>query len=101
MQRLQHTPGPWEIVDRFPRTGSGAQIWGQGVHIASLSRAPDKPPHQKFADARLIAAAPKLLEACRVAAKAELYDPATGIIDADVLEIVQDVARAALAEALQ
>ena len=38
----------------------------------------------------------RLREALTVAAKAELYDPATGIIDADVLEIVQDTARAAL-----
>lgn len=38
----------------------------------------------------------ELEEALRVAATAELYDPATGIIDADVLEIVQHTARAAL-----
>lgn len=38
----------------------------------------------------------RLRKALTVAAKAELYDPATGVIDADVLEIVQDVARAAL-----
>ena len=38
----------------------------------------------------------RLREALTVAAKAELYDPATGIIDADVLAIVQDTARAAL-----
>lgn len=61
MQQLQHTPGPWEIVDRWPPNGCGAQIWGSGVHIASLTRALDKPPVQKFADAQLIAAAPALL----------------------------------------
>lgn len=38
----------------------------------------------------------KLREALTVAATAEMYDPATGIIDADVLEIVQDTARTAL-----
>lgn len=38
----------------------------------------------------------RLREALTVAAKAELYDPATGIVDADVLAIVQDTARAAL-----
>lgn len=41
----------------------------------------------------------ELLGACRVAATAELYDPGTGIIDADVLGIVQDVPRAAIAKA--
>ena len=39
----------------------------------------------------------RLREARRVIATAELYDPATGIIDADVLEICQNEARAALA----
>lgn len=38
----------------------------------------------------------RLREALFVAAKAELFDPDTGIIDADVLQIVQDVAKAAL-----
>ena len=38
----------------------------------------------------------RLREALTVAAQAELYDPATGIVDADVLAIVQDTARAAL-----
>ena len=37
-----------------------------------------------------------LRRACEIAAKAELYDPATGIIDADVLDIVQEEARKAL-----
>ena len=45
------------------------------------------------------AMAKELLEACKITAKAELYDPATGIIDADVLDIVQDVARAAISRA--
>ena len=48
---------------------------------------------------KLVSVAFDLLAACRIAAKAELYDPSTGIIDADVLEIVQDVARAAVAKA--
>jgi predicted phage gp36 major capsid-like protein len=38
----------------------------------------------------------RLREACGVIATAELYDPATGIIDAEVLDIAQEVARAAL-----
>lgn len=99
MGASQHTPGPWAVVDRLKWSANGAQIWAGDLHVASVSGKLDKAPHQKAADAQLIAAAPRLLEACRVAAKAELYDPATGIIDADVLEIIQDVARAAIAEA--
>ena len=45
---------------------------------------------------RLESEVERLREALTVAAKAELYDPATGIVDADVLAIVQDTARAAL-----
>jgi hypothetical protein len=41
----------------------------------------------------------RLRAALRIAATAELYDPATGIIDADVLEAVQQAARRALGEA--
>ena len=40
----------------------------------------------------------KLKAALRVIAKAELYDPVTGIIDADVLAICQQEARVALKE---
>ena len=41
----------------------------------------------------------ELLAALEIVAKAELYDLSTGIIDADVLEAVQENARAALAKA--
>jgi hypothetical protein len=55
---------------------------------------------QELTDRALEAsAAAEMYEALKVAAKAELYDSHTGIIDADVLEIVQDVARAAIAKA--
>ena len=40
----------------------------------------------------------ELLAACEIIAKAELYDPVTGIIDADVLEACQEAARAAIAK---
>ena len=40
----------------------------------------------------------RLRAALRIVATAELYDPATGIIDADVLEIAQQSIRAALGE---
>jgi hypothetical protein len=94
----QHTPGPW-LVD-FGETTSVRLSDGSRVasvaHLRLYSRAAAS---EVAANAHLIAAAPDMLEALKVAAKAELYDPATGLIDADVLDIVQDVARAAYAKA--
>lgn len=46
----------------------------------------------------LVARVEQLEKALEVAAKAELYDPTTGIVDADALEAVQQVARAALSD---
>lgn len=56
-----HTAGPWEAVDRLTvrsRYVAGADD-GHGWLVASL------PPDAAAADARLIAAAPMLLEALR------------------------------------
>lgn len=76
MDQSHHTPAPWEIVDHWPPNGCGAQIWGDGVHIASLSRALDKPPQQKIADGRLIVSAPRLLEVLKRWADFEGAPPA-------------------------
>jgi hypothetical protein len=40
----------------------------------------------------------ELLEVCKIAAKAEIFDLSTGIIDADILEVVQESAREILAK---
>ena len=54
----EHTPGPWKVV--------GTEIWGANVKIASGRGAYDEKDRQKNkANARLIAAAPDLLEALR------------------------------------
>ncbi len=86
-QKAQHTPGPWEIFlgdgERLIRTpwiskGLGATHVGgplmgdyRGGHIAHIGTngQPDFEA-QAEANARLIAAAPELLEACHVAASA-------------------------------
>ena len=53
----EHTPGPWKVV--------GTEIWGANVKIASGRGAYDEKDRQKNkANARLIAAAPDLLEIC-------------------------------------
>jgi len=62
----KHTPGPWRMQHRHPNSANGAKILGPGdAVIARMSYAADKPMPQKHADARLIAAAPELLEALK------------------------------------
>jgi hypothetical protein len=90
----QHTPGPWRYwscrVDSraVPPMYDYAQFANQaGVHVF---RAPL--PYLSEADARLIAASPKLLAALEQIAKTECTPLA--------LEYVQGIARAAIAAAL-
>ncbi len=53
-----HTPGPWEMIDDY---GIGFDIDSKNHHICRLTS-----NNTRFeANARLIAAAPELLEACR------------------------------------
>jgi hypothetical protein len=72
---VKHSPGPWRVSDKF-------NVWGRGTvsNWAGLTKsvlvanscvgglAPDRPTkHECEANARLIAAAPELLEACQFA----------------------------------
>jgi len=80
----KNTPGPWE------HEGDGVIVDAAGKQLAMVS------PHLREANARLIAAAPELLEACRAA----LY----GVVDRggpDGLdkEEVADYLRAAITKA--
>lgn len=51
---MRHTPGPWKIV--------GSEIWGPHVRLASGRGAYDEKDREKNkANARLIAAAPEML----------------------------------------
>lgn len=58
----QHTPGPWAIVE--DRSPSSLEVFGGGAAIAELWRRADVVKEK--ADARLIAAAPDLLEALQM-----------------------------------
>ena len=87
----QHTPGPWTAKGPHIHEPIPSFNWIATVQTSNMP--------EWEANARAIAAVPEMLEALKVAAKAELYDPATGLIDADVLDIVQDVARAAYVKA--
>lgn len=55
MSKLKHSPGPWFVSDEY----TGIVVDSDGLRVAAAYK--DKPyePH----DARLIAAAPELLEA--------------------------------------
>ena len=82
---MKHTPGPWAIgLETDENDGHGQIISPEGEHIASVSMYPI------VANARLLAAAPELLEACKamLAADDELDYP-----------VVVKQARAAIAKA--
>ena len=52
----KHTPGPWDV--------SSGMVWHEGTPIARMDReTPDTTPVERDCNARLIAAAPELLEA--------------------------------------
>lgn len=74
--QARHTPGPWEI-ERVPIESRGGSntMWKIGPMVACIYD--DWRPREKGisenanqANARLLAAAPELLEACKVAAVA-------------------------------
>lgn len=55
---MKHTPGPWFAV-KYPDT-KGHTVWANGV--SSLASVKHNQPHTQEANARLIAAAPEMLE---------------------------------------
>jgi hypothetical protein len=59
----QHTPGPWGVED-YRGDGCRFRVWHDGILIAKID---DDGPDFGEADARLIAAAPDLLEALQAA----------------------------------
>lgn len=63
----EHTPGPWRILDHSILCDN-VNAYGN-FHIASFDRCDERLTEEDHANARLIAAAPDLLEACERAAK--------------------------------
>jgi len=88
--RTHPTPGPWNIIDR-PVSGA-IQIVpsGTGLRIATVTNCDNENDN-----ARLIAAAPDLLAACK-ALLTHLLDPKG---DREIREMAIDDARAAIAKA--
>lgn len=78
-QKVGHTPGPWQFTtyaDAAPRPGFPCAVYGRddeddeddvAVCVADFDDAEDLFLDEAMANARLIAAAPDLLEACRAA----------------------------------
>lgn len=71
-----HTPGPWAVYPRRAADGSVVVTDAGNGQVATL-RSTSKTVKMIEADARLIAAAPDLLEACEEIASA--YDAAVGV----------------------
>lgn len=60
--KTKHTPGPW----RSEQHGGKMEIWNQNTHIATINTLHVAGPVDDAANARLIAAAPELLEHIRL-----------------------------------
>lgn len=63
MSKQKHTPGPWSILDGAILSDK-INAYGN-FHIARFDRGDDPNTAEDYANARLIAAAPDLLEACK------------------------------------
>jgi len=98
--RTDYTPGPWEVCSGMVQTVAEhkCKIPGCGVHIpiAYMDREPGNGtlPVERDANARLIAAAPELLEAAKralgILRQIQLIDEGPGAIpwvEADFLDL--------------
>jgi hypothetical protein len=97
---VSHTPGPWEVDEPH-------QVWapsaGEYVAITQVEDRETIPRDQVEANARLIAAAPELLEAIKELLEVADPDSSDGYEMEwqwrETLERAQDRARAAIAKA--
>jgi hypothetical protein len=104
---IVHTPGPWTVCDE-DRLGINAD--GESYSIVIYGNDADDPeigiqgrtPQERKANARLIAAAPELLLACKLMLEHEGEAVTNGVgmeCDSDELEHAKDLAKAAIAKA--
>ena len=95
----EHTPGPWERLRRSGQDNSGSIAVGQkdSPHVCSVrySQHPEFPLEVAEANARLIAAAPELLEA----AKSALWFDANNVSDSHLDVDIKAKLEAAIAKA--
>ena len=104
VKAAKHTPGPWVVVERKQGRGVSRVIWradGAGTGITRIEGDPG-PGEVNAANARLIAAAPALLEALErtleemACMDGEECDHAVGICWCSFRD-AQDAARSAIA----
>lgn len=70
MTMIKHTPGPWNVCERWPYQPDGLHInWDrlQNMWIIGVRPGVATAAAEREADARLVAAAPDLLAACLMA----------------------------------
>ncbi len=99
-----HTPNPWRITGPIRHDYEGLEIGNDRRIIAVVLAAGPVPGPEEWANARLIAAAPRLLKAARAALKrmAEVYrDTFDSRMDNDplVIELRAAIAQSTAGEA--
>lgn len=104
---MSHTPGPWKVKSDYNVFGVGGRlVANSGGHSGSVR--PEEIHEENKANARLIAAAPELLEACKALLLALDGDgEMAGILDTtdgyygwgQVTKDIRDAAYAAIAKA--
>lgn len=81
----KHTPGPWTIADdNGTDIGIIARKRGRGGQMVAMVTVDEDVPQdddERLANARLIAAAPDLLSACKRAVHLYDHDDATSVLE--------------------
>ena len=94
MEVAKHTPGPWEC--------HSGMVWKGEIPIARMDREPENgtQPTERDANARLIASAPDLLEACKAFLRAPSDgSPGMGYSTRVITDFNLKAAQAAIAKA--
>lgn len=101
----KHTRGPWH-AGNIRIQGAGAQFYGcdvgakNGSNVAIvLHQSTDREASETIANARLIAAAPDLLEALRRAERRFSGHVGNSLWDRELTDVVLTIARVAIANA--
>lgn len=98
MQR-KHTPGPWTVQEEIDGPVQNTRIVAHKKAVASTAQQCGRPHHwnEAEANARLIAAAPELLEACEALVNA--YSIHDGTVHARAVDVAVAAIRKATGEA--
>lgn len=86
-EQLPHTPGPWFIDEGW---GTGVGRYGVGHYACVIARLHSErdsaPGEQRDGNARLVAAAPSMLEVCR---RIDVYRQAATLVPAELASIAE------------